>query len=483
MVSAARPLPVSAVPGRPWLWTGLGLSLLGLLGICGYQPKLLLWIPVLLLGLLIGGLLFTRYRAYNLYVVLAGFVIILDYTEGLEIQEVLYGLYFLAFAAHWFGMRLLVYREPIAPDPASRALLYFLFYAVGSSAWSLLFFEARTRDLVGELFAVSVLVLYFPIREACERDARAVRRLLWIGVGIGLYVVGRNLLLYREALGSAIYVWEITTGRVPLNEILLLMPALMTLVLLLHARAWLHRLGLAVLFLGYFGGLILTQSRGYWAAFLVGVLLLFPLLDARKRLSVALLTLVSIGGGFLLGVLFFPNVVDLVQVGVISRFSSLGNAFTSDLSMVNRLYESVALWERIRVNPILGYGTAAPFHFFDLTFDATRRDPFTHNAYLGLWFKYGLVGLGLMLFFWVQVIRTGFQLLRQPHTPAFLRSLGLAVIVCLSAEALVANTSTPFLITDGNLVFALLGGLVMGTAARTRPGPSLQPLETRWLPG
>ena len=52
------------------------------------------------LAALSGALYLFKRPTLNLYVALAAFVLITGYSEGLQVEEALYGLYFLAVLAH-----------------------------------------------------------------------------------------------------------------------------------------------------------------------------------------------------------------------------------------------------------------------------------------------------------------------------------------------------------------------------------------------
>jgi O-antigen ligase len=469
---AAPALPADAL--APWirrlLWAAFGFALLFVVLLLWVDADLVLFVPVLIAG---GGAAVALFRrpTLNLYVVLAGFVAITDYEEGLQAAEVLYGLYFTAYLAYWYTTHLFFYRDRLVRAPEDLALALFLLYAALSSSWAILF-GAGFRDLLGEGMVLAMLAFYFPVKDVCARSPRATRYVLYVGVWFAVYVALRNLMFYRSALADATYLYQIAKGRVALNEILLMVPALGALGLLLYAQRWRERIVAAGLFMASFAGLILTQSRGYWAAFLLGVLALFLLTDRRRKIRIVLFGLGGVAGFVVLGALLFPTLIPLVTGGLLQRLLSLGTAFSSDISLLHRYYETLTVWEYIQRNPVLGYGTGVPFRFFDIIEDFTRTGSFSHNAYTGLWYKYGIVGLGLMLFFWFRLIVVGIRLFRTPAAPLLSRMAGLMCAVALIAELLVANTSTPFLISDGTLTFALLGGLASGSLAwvqRARP--------------
>jgi O-antigen ligase len=441
------------------------VALVILLGITWINADLLWPLSALLVGAA-GALYLFRRPELNLYVTLGLFFLIMDYSDGLDPEEVFYGMYFMAFFAHWYGTFLLGGGR-LLRSSQDWAIVIFVAFATLSAVWGIAN-GAGVRFIVGEAAILAMLGFYFPVRELCAGNPRAVRRLLYLVTALALFVTLRNVITYQAALSSAAYLFQVTTGRVALNEIFLMVPALGALCFLLYSSSNKQRLGLLLLFLLFLSALVLTQSRGYWAAFLVGLVALFLLTDLKRKLKIVIVGVIGLSSFVAFGSLLFPEVVPLVVGGLAQRFVSLGSAFSSDISMVNRLHETSALWGYIKQNPVIGYGMAAPFHYFDVIDDITRIGSFTHNAFVGLWFKFGIVGLALMMFVWVRSIWMGISLFRRESAPLFHRTIGLAVAVALIAELLVANTSTPFLIFDGMLMFTLLAAFASGATEYVR---------------
>ena len=99
-----------------WGNGALIIALTGLLGSVGLvawnAPDLTLFLPVVLLALCVGVFLFTKPRL-NFIVWLGGLAVLFSSAPVFQIHEVLYGLYFYAYLAHWYGQRLLLYKRPL----------------------------------------------------------------------------------------------------------------------------------------------------------------------------------------------------------------------------------------------------------------------------------------------------------------------------------------------------------------------------------
>ena len=462
-----------------------------------YSPHVLRWWKLGTAGLwaaLAAGLLFIAYLVWNvqeyvgfflvvplvvgaavwlvrhpypfLLMALAGFVLIATNSDGLQVTEIGYGLFFMGYLAYWYIRHFYLEERRLLYSVTDWAVMLFLIYIFASISWAL-FFGARLSVIFGEALILIMLAFYFPIKEACAENKKHVRDMLLVLCWIGCFTAVRNLIEYREGLASADKLYQILTGRVSMNEVLLMMPALGALSYLIYAGTWRMRIVLAGLFILFFGSLIVTQSRGYWVAFLLGALALFLLTDARRKGRIVVLFGSGLIGFLIIGFVLFPDYILLVSAGVIDRFASLGTALTSDISLVNRFYESKAAWSYIKTNPILGFGMGTPYEYFNIISDHNRNWSFIHNGYIGVWYKYGLVGLGLFMTFWLRSIYTGIKLFKRESAPRELRLAALAATICLIAELLVANTSTPFQIADGTLMLTMMGGIINGSYSYT----------------
>lgn len=433
------------------------------------QPSMLPFYGLSLLVVPAVVFLFRR-PVLNLSVVLGLFVFVSTNEEGIQATEALYGVYYLAFLAHWFADRLFHRKERILQRPEDKAIFAFLILV---TLWIPLtfLFGGDAKSMLSEWTALLFLGFYFPIREVCVRHPKGIQIVIGLLLWIGLFAAVRNVFMYRHALSDAEYAWQIVSGRVWMNDTLLMVTSIVTAALLIHIREIRLRSALGAIFLALFVGLVLTQSRSMWVAFALGGLLIFSLTEwGRKK------QLLAIGAGGLavsvvLGLVFFSEYIDLIFLALVDRFASLGDAFTSDLSLINRVQESKAVLSKVVQNPIVGYGMGVPFRFHDLTFMGTVERTFVHNGYVSLWYKFGIVGLVLILIFWFRSIWNGLKAFRRSDVLSIAAAVGLATAVGLICMMITANTSNPFFLGDTTLTFGLLTGLAAGARERIQPGP------------
>lgn len=443
---------------------GAGVLLLLMLVSKAAAPTLYFIVPGMAFGALVAAYVASRPRL-NFSLVLALSVFTIGFKAGIQVEEVLYGLYFLSYLIGWFGLRLLVYREPLTAYAGDRAMLLFLIGIVASTAWSFAF-GATLDDYIGGASALAFLAFYFPVREACMRWDNGVKLVVVLFFWIGLYVAVRNLLMYQELIAEAVLAAYIRNRRVSMNDNVLMAGSVVAMALLSVATRWRYRLVLAGGLVLLLIALVLTFSRAQWVVVLFGFGLTVLLGRGRQRLH----ALAWITGGFTVvtALLFLVagDKVAAVLEGLVSRFATLSSATRSDISLISRFYEAQAALERIRVNPVLGYGVGVPFEFFDIISQTTLKRTLIHNGYVSLWYRFGLWGPILLGTAWLGAIWRGLKLWRLDEAPLLERAVGFGCALALICYFISTITANPFHNSDGLFIFALLSGMAAGTHAR-----------------
>ena len=456
-----------------WRWGRAALIAALVIGIAitlaiarsGHWPAAVAF-PAILLAVAVAFRMF-RHPTLNLFVVLIGFVVVANNEAGFQLREIAYALYLYLALACWYVERWVVAREPLLRTRADQALGLFLVLLPCTMVLTMLF-GGRLSGAISELFSLSLLALYFPLKEVAARYRWAPRALVLTVVTVGLLVALRNYYEYWLMLGRVTQAWQVETGRVVTNDNLLMVSSLFSLTLVIYARSLKSFAAAGLAFFVCFGGLILTQSRGYWMAFLVGFMALLWLTDKRRRGHILLLGGLGLAGMIGVGYLLVGSYMDLLLGGLVERILSIGSAATADLSLVNRFREAATVMELIRLNPIVGYGMGVPYYFYDIAHQLTDFDALVHNGYVGLWYKFGLWGLGLVLFFWGSTIWHGIQAFTLQSCARWTRLCGLAATISLLGFVLSTITSNPFFLKDSLFIFSVTAGLAGGAYLRSR---------------
>lgn len=391
---------------------------------------------------------------------------LLGYGRTANVAEALFGVYFVGFVGLWYVQRLLA-GEPIVRSRTDAVLALF---AIGGLIGGVVLGAvsgARPEMLLGETRSFMMLLLYFPIREAVRSEPGGVHRVVAAFLVIGLASAAWNAYTLWSAFHSASELWEIIDIRTAYGESTLATSFLLGMGLLvgLRRRPW-AQVAVAAVVSALFVGLVMTKSRGYWVATIVGGAVTFALLPRTERARVFKLGFAVAVGIAVAGTLFLGKYLSLLVAGIAKRFLTLGSATTADVSFINRFYESAAAWELIKENPIAGYGFGVAFSRYDLVFKATMDWSFIHNGYVGMWYKLGLWGLALMLTAWVSCIAAGVRASRAPSLPVSERILAATCVGALLTLVITMNTSNPFLLADQTLVVTVAFGLASGLVQR-----------------
>jgi len=422
-----------------------------------------------------GGIAFTYLSKDELTLlcaILAGFVVIVRYKEGFQVEEVFYGLLYMGYLTHWFISRLFFYRDEILRTKVDWALFLFLVYTTLSLGLTPLL-EGEMNAAVSEWLSITMIAFYFPIKEVCiRRRERLPQKPILYSLGfVALFIAIRNLNDYRIGLSQADYLWQIAAGRVVMNEHVLMMAGLVTLVFLLYAHRWMGRSLLTGLFLLFSASIVIAQSRAVWVSFLLGVAVIFFFVDKKRKLQIVVLGLAGIAAVLAVGSLVFENFFTVIVAGLIDRFFSLRTAATEDISLINRFIEMEAAWSFIKVNPIIGHGFGVPIKYYSLVYEATRVNSYVHNGYVGVLYRHGLIGFLLLFSFYFGSLWVFVRAARDRALNQFDRLIAIAAVACLAAEALVGNSANPYAVSDSTFIIGAIAGVAAGSRHQDEQKP------------
>jgi O-antigen ligase len=212
---------------------------------------------------------------------------------------------------------------------------------------------------------------------------------LWIAVFVA------SAIKIRSSLLQAVYLFELGTSRYDtLNGGLMIFIFLSLAMVPSFKKKWFLYSGLLISVLS----LILTFGRSVW----LGTVLFIPIVvllgnrSERKRgysfiikaLCISLILLV-------LGYIFIPA----VKIGLVFLGSKLFSAskLKTDASMYNRYVEWESLWKYITASPLAGYGFGGKYNAYNWLLGFTMHTGYSHNAYLSILFKSGIVGFILLM--------------------------------------------------------------------------------------
>ena len=453
---------------RPYRWAAVGLGaafvfvLAAVLALAALDASALYAIPLLPVGAYV-WLRVARHRLAYYWALMAFFGVQSGFSVGVSPLEVAFGLFYALYLAQWFYERVYARGERVLVTSTDKVLFAFLLYLLVAAGLGA-FFGAEPMALASDLANFSTLALYFPTKEIVQRERHGAWHVLAILLLLGVLCSAFNCSEYSEKVSNASFAWQVARGRVTSNEMLLLIGSLVGLGLSVLVRNTLVRAASLVAFAIALAGLLLTQFRAYYVDFALGVLVISVLVRGRQK---AALVGLLISGTVVLGALMFYVVGDallLMAYGLVDRVLSIRTAGEMDISVLNRLLETRRVIELIVENPVVGYGLGVEFGFYDAIYDRTWVKTFVHNGYLMLWYKFGIIGLGMILWLWLSTIRMGWRACRSTLKDPSRRAavlLGTAVLISLLPSHV---TSAAFSTMDTLVAFGTLLGLVAGAA-------------------
>lgn len=459
----SQPIPAEA-SFRRWgnnlLIAGLCFGLLVVaLATWRYTSYAFLLPAAILLGVGAGYLFRDPLRALSL--TLLGFFFILRNNIDFPALEMAFHAYLLGYLAHWFISRAFFYKDAILKDLADWLFFFYLLYTT-ATLYLTIVFNGRLDIAITEWIPMTVFAIYFPIKEACYRYEKAVPAVLGSVVMLALVLVLFNFHEYYTDLTSAVELWRIAEERVRSNELLMMVMAIGLGVHVVYAPSLRYRILALALSVPFLTGVAITQSRALWVATALGFGITFLVAEARERRRLILLATGGFAAVLLVGFIFLSDYFLLVFSSLLDRFSSLQTATSKDISLINRFSEWSAAWEAIKHSPILGHGYGVQFQFFDLTREVTMVKSHIHSVYIGVLYRHGLIGLGLIGTFYLLSLKKAFFMVRCKGIAFQDRLLAIGALSSLVAITLGASTESLLLVDPGTMTIALVTGLVAG---------------------
>ena len=386
--------------------------------------------------------------------------------EGLSAGEALAGLALVGYVVGWYAVTWAAGRHVVLSlfDVAA------VTWGVGGLLVAALLgpvFGADAYDYRADIIATLPFLLYLPVKDACVRHSRGPIVVASAIALLGLVATVQNGLMFRAVITGASEWWQIADARFSVGETSMTAGTLLSLAGVATVRSRRARLALIVTTGIFLGGLVLTKSRGFWVSNAFGILVMLLVAPPAARRRIGVYGTAGIGLLVVFALTFFGDQLTLIVVGTVNRLLSLMGA-GSDVSLLNRFAESAAAWERIRANPILGYGWGVQVTHYSVIGQGTRHWAFLHNGYLAIWLKTGLWGLGLVMTVWFGALVRGARAARTPGLSTTYRAAGLGCAAVIAAFTPVAGSSNPFSVLDQMLVVTLVLALGHGVGDRAR---------------
>jgi len=350
--------------------------------------------------------------------------------------------------------------------------LYFLWAMIagliGIAAW-----ENTFNDWVREILIQFLLFLVPLLFYRCVSSEKEQRQLIKVVLSMSSIMILVNFYKYAKNIVSAVYLYE--TGRAAIDP-----SGAMLVVFILFALAsiqptkkhWLLYLagvGCATASVG------ISMYRTFWVAtgsMLIMIIFLSQGEDRKRGKSFFLLyvaTALAVLGVMYLTIPLFKLFVTMF----INRFVSTSNV-TTDPSLVNRYIEWASVWRVIKENPIVGQGYGSYFHTFNWLLGWHLSSGYTHNGFLQVFLKSGVVGLILFCTAYFGFIVKGFRIVRSPYLSTQERAIVRASLGYLLAIIVTTMTINAFNERGALLWLGLIWGYFLTLERKIRQESSSQ---------
>jgi O-antigen ligase len=371
---------------------------------------------------------------------------------GLSVRQAL----LVAVLGAWAARRLLITRGPTGVGPVSGALLVFF----GVCLVTLLVSVARGNPLAFQDGATSAFALLaLPLCECARTESgreRLLRWFLWAVFALALLqivlIVAFTLRLlpahqlarsFNQAMGGITLTPEFVRVFI-VGSIFFQVGVLLLVSAQLAGTSLVGRWSDRVILAASAVGLVLTYTRGFWIATLLGLVVLFPLTTARGRVrAVAVVAVVLVVAAVTLavsGAAFTGPVFDRVA----SLFSD-----RHDVSVAYRLTLYPRLLARIADRPLFGYGFGYPL----------EGGIYYENSYFYYLIKFGVAGLLALAIAWALFL---VRATVQPTGPVAPRWRAASAGLASAALSLLLVTAiNPFINSPMGLFFQAWGAALL----------------------
>lgn len=472
MVNTSNYLDLSTFESRyltRWQqWSLAGIVIL----ICGVGSLIApIYIVAAVIGVLVFGILtFTTERA-ALYLTIAGCTLLMmkpqQDGQSFGAIDIAAGLLLGGLLLYWSLTITLVHRERLTESIPMLAFIGYYMWAIVSGIGGILWWNNTFNDWIREILIQVVLFITPILLFRAIRTNEEAKTLLKFVVICWFLLTVTNFYHYGSNIAKAAYMYQTGRGSVDPGGGSFGFFCVISFVMIDRKRSRLKYYVLA-------GGITVCSIlasfyRTFWLAAALQVPLIFFLSRKEERkLGKRFFFWFGLIGIAALTVVYIKVALFRVFVEVyIDRLLSSSQVAT-DLSLVNRYVEWGRLWNTIIQNPIVGFGYGAHFHSFNIILGWHELMGYSHNGFLLVFFKSGLVGLLLFSVAYFGFIVKGFQLVRSKFLTAGERAALRATISYLIATAITTLTVNAFNDRIQALWIAVSWGAIMYFTRRVR---------------
>jgi O-antigen ligase len=360
------------------------------------------------------------------------------------ILEVVVGLAMTCIAAVWFVRVKMLERNSQLPEVPQILFNAYFGWSIVLGALGIALFNNTVNDWYREILIQLPLFIVPLLYAAAVKPRSQQERILFAIVVLSWSaVLIQSLIRFREGIIRAVYMYQ--TGRTGVDPTFALFLFFITISLVLiekkksRQKYYLLPAGLAFINIG------LGLYRTVWviAILMIPILFLLAKREERKR---GYRFLGMLGIAAVIGVIVAMRTSHVANLYLTSMFVRLTTTtkVTTDSSLKNRYIEWSRILIYIRASPLVGYGYGAHFLNFDWLRGFYSMEGYTHNGYLMIFFKSGLIGFIAFFAAYFGFLMKAFRIVRSRFLTEMERGIARAAIAFMFSILILSTTLNSF---------------------------------------
>lgn len=330
-------------------------------------------------------------------------------------------------------------------------------------------FVAWFRDvlLFSPLLAYPALILLLDLKE--HRSKRDTRIFYSTMVLLAILCFLVSVVKVRSSFLAATYLFEASYGGVNLVNGPCMLFVFFNLFLTTKGKKRYWYIGGVVLAIAT---IALAHNRTMLVLGPAGIFLTpFFLKGQERKQAIKVIFWLTVGFGVVIAILYVSQpFIRIVLDYFLAHILSSSNLKT-DASLIGRYVEWRHIWASIENSPITGYGIGGTYHTYNWFGGWFYESAYTHNGYLGILHKGGVVGFLLLALSYGGFVIKGIRLLRRRVLTGIERAIirgGLSTLILLIVAT---NTFNMFAHRDVLLYVGIIWGyfIYMGRHTALRP--------------
>jgi O-antigen ligase len=307
--------------------------------------------------------------------------------EGVTAIDAIMGIFYIVPLLLWLVVKFFLSRRELIKNTGDVIILVFFAFTIVWAGISVLG-GAKASETISKTLLMLVLLLYFPISYyfSGEKDFRALIAVFIVANFISAFF--HIYSYYLIVISGLEYAYQLAQGM-RINQYVYSSGFILFFITYFYSRKFSHKMISFAMASVNLAALVITYSRVFWGAALLGGFGLFLFLNFKKKIeyliTLFVLSALILGGIF---VMLGPNSKIFITL-LENRFVSSSKGVQDD-SMRQRLLEWEAVTDKIKESPIGGYGPGAKFKYRGLLEENTMETDIIHNHFLQFSFRYGI---------------------------------------------------------------------------------------------